>query len=418
MKRRSTLLGAYLSAALLSACAGNGSTFSSLTPAALTPQTARAQYGRSGSHGVGKNAQVEKVLYGFSGSPDGALPYTGRLTNVRGALYGTTLIGGANDRGAIFSISTSGAESVVYSFTGNPDGASPNGNLVSVGNTLYGTTSSGGANDKGTVFKIQCIVARCTETVLHSFGDGTGDGSSPSPDLTFVDGTLYGTTSQGGVSSTCLNGCGTVFKITTSGAYSRLYSFTGGSDGGSPHSGLVDLGGTLYGTTAGGGANGNGTVYKIGASGAESVIYSFAGSPDGQSPFSRLTRVAGILYGTTYTGGVKDRGTIYKITTSGTETVLYSFKGGRIDGQHPTSGGLTNVDATLYGTTDEGGPNDKGVIFALVRPSGPEIVLHNFTGNTDGADPETGLTAVNGTLYGTTYRGGASDKGTVYSLSF
>ena len=407
MKQATRILGACLSAALLSACGSNGSSFPSLTPVAM-----------NGAHAVGQNAQLEKVLYGFTGTPDAASPYTGRLTNVRGTLYGTTSVGGANDLGAIFSVTTSGAESVVYSFSGNPDGKDPNGNLVSVGNTLYGTTTSGGANDSGTVFKLQCIVARCTESVLHSFGGTTDDGNSPSTDLTDVNGTLYGTTTQGGGSTNCLNGCGTVFKVTASGAYSRVYSFTGGSDGDAPYSGLIDVGGTRYGTTVGGGANDSGTVYKIAASGAESVIYRFAGSPDGQSPFARLTHVAGTLYGTTYGGGAKDRGTIYKITTSGTETVLYSFKGGRNDGERPGTAGLINVGAMLYGTTDEGGATTRGVIFALVKPSGPELVLHSFMGKTDGADPETGLTNVNGTLYGTTRRGGASDKGTVYSLSF
>lgn len=166
MKRASTLLGACLSVALLSAC--GVSSFSSSTPVSVIPN------GHYGSHGVGKNAQFEKVFYSFTGSLDGDSPYTGRLTNMGGTLYGTTSSGGANNPGAIFNITRSGAESAIYSFSGNPDGKSPNSDLVSVGNTLYGTP----------------------------------DGASPESGLTSVGGTLYGTTHRGGA-----NDKGTVYAL-------------------------------------------------------------------------------------------------------------------------------------------------------------------------------------------------------------
>jgi uncharacterized repeat protein (TIGR03803 family) len=407
-----SFVGACVGAALLAACGGSNS-FSSSTPASVTPQTAsQVAYGRYGSHRAGKNAQMESVLHSFGGSGDGANPQAG-LINVGGTLYGTTGSGGAHFSGTVYNITTSGAESVVYSFAGSPDGIGPAADLTDVGDTLYGTTHDGGANGDGTVFKITCRIARCTESVLHSFA-GRPDGDNPESGLTKVGDTLYGTTRYGGAGG-CRLGCGSVFKITTSGAYSLLYSFTGSPDGAKPSAGLTDVGDTLYGTTPRGGANDKGTVYKITTSGAESVVYSFAGSSDGAEPRANVTNVEGTLYGTTALGGANDKGTVYKITAFGTETVLYSFAGGPTDGEFPSTG-LTNVGATLYGTTPHGGASGPGVIFAFVKPSGPEFVLHSFKGAPDGGLPESGLTDVGGTLYGTTFVGG-NGPGTVFSLS-
>src|SRR5579871_1685623 len=156
--------------------------------------------------------------------------------------------------------------------------------------------------------------AAVTETVLHSFG--TGDGEVVYAGLTNVKGTLYGTTIDGGAS-----GYGTVFKITTAGKESVLHSFTGSGDGAYPYGGLIDVKGTLYGTTlsAGGSAcysNGCGTVFKITTSGKERVVYSFKGGPgDGAFPEAGLTDVNGTLFGTTSSGGSSNLGAVFRVTT-------------------------------------------------------------------------------------------------------
>jgi uncharacterized repeat protein (TIGR03803 family) len=107
------------------------------------------------------------------------------------------------------------------------------------------------------------------EHIVHSFTGGS-DGANPIPGLINVGGTLYGTTSQGGGAMGCENGCGTVFKATPLGAESVLHSFASGSDGDSPQGDLINVGGTLYGTTFGGGGtgcggpgSGCGTVFKV-----------------------------------------------------------------------------------------------------------------------------------------------------------
>jgi len=353
----------------------------------------------------------ETVLYGFQGGSDGESPDAG-LTNVNGVFYGTTLAGGAKHDGTVFKVTASGAETVIHSFetgfgAGN-DGGIPAGGLANVNGVLYGTTEWGGATGNGTVFEITTSGA---ETVLYSFAGGS-DGAHPAAGLVGVNGVLYGTTNGGGTGSR-----GTVFRITTSGAETVLHSF--GSDGTPGFGAMTDVDGLLYGTTYIGGATacGCGNVFKITTSGEESVLYDFKGGSDGANPYKGLTEVNGALYGTTYEGGASNRGTVFKVTTSGKESVLYSFKGGS-DGANPESR-LVKIGDAFYGTTSSGGGcSDKGCGTAFkITESSAETVIHRFGEGNDGAGPAAGLTDVNGVLYGTTIGGGPSHDGTVFALS-
>jgi uncharacterized repeat protein (TIGR03803 family) len=147
----------------------------------------------------------------------------------------------------------------LHSFNG-ADGKEPHGSLLDVKGTFYGTTPSGGKYGDGTVFS---ITTGGKENVLYSFGASANDGEAPYAGLTDVNGTLYGTTSGGGGTS-CGGtvGCGTVFSVTTSGTEKVLHRFNG-TDGASPLAGLIDVSGTLYGTTLEGGSNGGGTVFAL-----------------------------------------------------------------------------------------------------------------------------------------------------------
>ncbi len=110
---------------------------------------------------------------------------------------------------------------------------------------------------------------------------------------------------------------GTVFKITTSGTETVLYNFAGQPhDGAYPSGRLINVGGTLYGTTANGGSDDMGTAYKITTSGAETVLHSFLDNPDGAQPFARLTLMNHVLYGTTAYGGAQGEGTFFSLTSS------------------------------------------------------------------------------------------------------
>jgi uncharacterized repeat protein (TIGR03803 family) len=261
----------------------------------------------------------ETVLHSFTGSPDGRYPCAALILDPEGDLYGTTAGGGTSDSGTVFEMDTAGKESVLYSFTGGADGNGPSGSLIRdrAGN-LYGTTYDGGAFALGTVFQLDTTG---NETVLHSFGSGE-DGQHPDAGLVQdAVGSIYGTTFWGGDS-----GLGTVFKLDTNRTESVLYSFTGEEDGAHPSASLVlDKANDLYGTaveggdlTCGGGT-GCGTVFKLDSTGEETVLHSFAGNHgnprDGTYPEGSLVRdAAGNLYGTTYSGG-KYRSSSYNVGT-------------------------------------------------------------------------------------------------------
>lgn len=365
--------------------------------------------GQPGPSAISPAASGYKVLFAFSGTK-GQFPGAG-LANLNGTLYGTTYGGGANSSGTVFKVTTSGTEKVVHSFKPGADGSSPGyGTLVYVSGAFYGTTETGGTFDLGTVFRVS---PTGTEKVLYSF-KGDKDGSRPFAGLTNVRGTLYGTTDFGGASND-----GTVFKITTSGVERVLHSFKDGADGANPTAGLTNVNGMLYGTTAKGGkpcALECGTVFKISSAGTERVLYAFKGPPhDGETPTGGLIDINGTLYGTTEYGGVGSSGggTVFKITTAGTEKVLHTFTPG--DAANPAYANLTGMKGSLYGVAWQGGVGF-GAVFKITA-NGTESVLHSFAAGSDGASPYGTLVVVNGKLYGTTQAGGsASGGGTVYTV--
>ena len=226
------------------------------------------------------------------------------------------------------------------------------------------------------------------ENVLHSFTGSPGDGASPWGGL-IIDssGTLYGTTAGGGA-----YGSGSVFELArSSGTYTEkvLYSFKAtGGDGADPEAGLImDSSGNLFGTTAGGGTYGSGSVFElVNSSGTytEKVLYSFQDYADGGYPSSGVIMdAAGNLYGTAVQGGAYGGGCVVELVNSSgnyTETVLYSFTYSGGDGYYPQSGLIIDTLGNLYGTTYFGGGAGYGTVFELVNSFGmyTENVLYNF----------------------------------------
>jgi uncharacterized repeat protein (TIGR03803 family) len=378
-------------------------------------------------------AQTFNVLYTFTGGADGRFPFAGLISDAKGNLYGTTLNGGSSacsdGCGVVFMVDETGSEKVLHHFTGTKgDGACPYAGLVRDAKAnLYGTTYYGGSGKCydgygygcGTVFKVD---KAGKETVLHSFTESGGDGTYPQTGLIQdAAGNLYGATYQGGASS-----YGTVFMLDKTGKETVLYGFSGSPDGAGP----VDFGylvrdanGSLYGTTAEGGASDVGTVFKLDKAGKETVLYSFTGTGgDGSYPIAGLLRdAAGNLHGTTETGGASGDGTVFMLDKTGKETVLYSFLGtGFADGAEPEAGLARDSKGNLYGTTSAGGSSGFGTVFKVGK-NGKETVLHSFA-YFDGAVPFAGLLRdANGNLYGTTeyggtYGGGPYGKGTVFEL--
>jgi uncharacterized repeat protein (TIGR03803 family) len=308
-------------------------------------------------------------------------------------------------------------ETVLHSFTGAPaDGTGPGALVINAQGNLYGTTASGGTADFGTVFQMDTTGL---ESVFYNFTGEGGDGADPATGLVLdAEGNLYGATTRGG-DPDCVGfrgTCGTVFKVNTHGEETVLYSFQKVVlDGANPYAGVsLDAQGNLYGTTYRGGYDhpGAGTAFKVDTAGNETVLHDFGSRGDGSYPWSNLVfDVQGNSYGTTaFTGGSTDThpgGTVFKIDTSGNETVLYSFQGNP-DGDFPLAGLVFDAQGNLYGTTYRGGAYDKGTVFKL-DANGNETVLHSFSGKEDGEHPQAGLLLDSqGNLYGTTENGGGA----------
>lgn len=349
-----------------------------------------------------------------STSVDGGLPVG--LVNSGALLFGVTKQGGAGNAGTIYSIGTNGANySTLYNFTNQPDGALPN-ELMLNGGTLFGTTTQGGiTNNYGIIFKIS--TNGTGYTILHQFTNDP-DGQRPAPGASLLLGgeTLYGTTLTGGS-----NDGGTIFKIDTNGVnYTILHHFTNSPDGFQPRGRLIQIGATLYGTTALGGSNGGGTVFKLNTNGSGySVIFNFSGGfPGAYSPWAGLTIGSNILYGVTTGGGPDDSGTIFSLSTNGGNfTILHSLTNNANihDGLQP-HGPLVLNGGTLYGTTLALGIGFGGTVFQLTTNGGGFTVLKDFIAATNGSNPD-GQIVLNGkTIYGTCSAGGPLTYGSTYRL--
>jgi uncharacterized repeat protein (TIGR03803 family) len=303
---------------------------------------------------------------------NGQTPAAGLVQARDGNLYGATVNGGQYGYGALFRMTTNAVISNLYNFdVASPtNGAYPQAALcVGSDGYLYGTTTTNGTGSPGgTIFKMSTNGGN----PVWSFPLTSSTGCVPLAGLVQgSDGVLYGTTSQGGAGSN-----GTIFRISTNGAdFFSLYSFTGGADGGYPIGGLVQgPDAQLYGTTsAGGNANvnlgqGYGSIFKITTDGAFTLLLDFDGTNGGSPEASLMVAGDGNLYGTANTGGIGSLfgsnnlftpiyGTIFQLTTNGTLTTLLSLDG-NYGGDAPHSTLWQGRDGGLYGTTSQGGTND------------------------------------------------------------
>jgi uncharacterized repeat protein (TIGR03803 family) len=164
-------------------------------------------------------------------------------------------------------------------------------------------------------------------------------------------------------------GQGTIFRVTTNGAFTVLTNFVG-TYGANPGA-TMTLGpdGCLYGSTFGGGLNGKGTVFKVTTNGALTTLVNFSAQTGG-NPASPLTfGPDGNLYGTASDGlNGTNLGNVFQLTTNGVLTTLARFV--NTNGKQPLTGVTFGPDGNLYGATCYGGPIGAGVIYRLkLRPT-------------------------------------------------
>ena len=376
---------------------------------------------------------VTNVIYSFAGDEDGEYADTDLAIDKAGNLYGTTVLGGDFGGGTVFQLSPTGSgwvHSVLYSFTGGPDGGEPyKGVTLDAEGNLYGTAVTGGSGscEGGCGVAYKLTHGTWTQTVIHAFTGGN-DGSGPGARLTIDgQGNLYGMAPTGGA-----NGLGTIYQIHPDGnnwTLNVIHTFTGGADGATGSAGQMLLrGGLLYGAATAGGIYGKGTVFELKPTQSGEwifkTIYSFRGQPDAGFPYGGLLfDPSGHLYGTTYYDGAYNLGSVYELFPQQTgewkERVLYSFQGGS-DGQNSISNLVFDATGNLYGTTSEGGLGS-GVIFGLTPAANAqwsESVAHSFQGPPDAAFAYNGMVAdAAGNFYGATVHGGGDGEGAIYKFT-
>lgn len=406
------------------------------------------------------------TLYAFcaeSGCTDGREPSAGLVMDADGNLFGTTLFGGDAGNGVAFVLTPNAARTKykykrLYSFCAQAscaDGADPEGALILDANgALYGTTMAGGAADGGVVFKLAPNPrhTKWTFSILYSFCAlaGCADGRLPQASLSYAgkesgapyDGIspLYGTASLAGAHSQ-----GVAFKLTPGAplwneeVLHHFCTLADCADGASPNAALtVGDAGLLFGTTYRGGGADTGTAFKL-ENTSLTVLHSFCASAhcaDGAFPASALHLDAqGNLLGTTFGGGAKGAdctdigvegcGTAFKLTQAGSLTVLHAFcaKKNCADGGYPLAGLLRGPSGDVFGATLYGGGNGldpgAGVVY---RIDGGTKTLYRFCKPddcSDGVEPEGDLIMdTDGNLFGTNlFLGAHGDGGTVFELT-
>lgn len=402
--------------------------------------------------------QTYNILFNFNQGQAGSEPIAGVTLDAGGNLYGTTTFGGSmagqclnrSGCGAVYKLVHRGSGWTMmplYMFQDGQDGADPWARVVfGPDGSLYGTTYSGGGSGCnqgydigcGTVFNLRppahpCVSVSCPwhETVLYRFTGGA-DGANPGAgDLTFDQaGNIYGTTMAGGS-----NGDGTVYKLTRSGntwSESVLHSFNGVQDGGRlPFGGVILVSGNLYGTTmcGSGGMCFGGMVYELSPSGSNfHSLTNFNGwsfseaslAPDGHGSF----------YGTTVSGGsgtcedqFEDNFGCGIVFHGAAESAFGDFPNSNPNSGLAGPAAPVSVDAAgnIYGSTSGDGAFSGGNVFKLTFDGSDwtYATLHDFGQvSNDGSFP-SGNIAVgsDGTLYGTTRRGGTSQAGVIWAVS-
>lgn len=391
--------------------------------------------------GRDSEAQMVTVLHTFTGaSGDGYSPSAPVIVAPDGTLYGTTYNGGDlsctlgfGGCGVVFEEKYSGGQwtySTIHEFNGVDDGCCQSSTLTrDRAGRLYGVTTGGSF---GKIFRLTpgATGKPWHFEILYTFQD-LSDGEFPLTPL-FIDGSgaIYGATPSGSLSS-CPNGCGAVFQIvppaTQGGAWTEntLYQFTGGSDGGTPDTMIMDRGGVIYGTTNYAGVvngecpSGCGVVFRLALSQSGawnySVIYTFTGHPDGNPLDSLFEDASGALYGLAYKINAGQE--IFKLTPpqssgeSWARTIVYTPKGGVT---YLTAG----AKGVLYGVETGDQDFNAGSLFQLTPQAGGGYTFKpvlNFNQNGPDRNPNAVLVGPSGTLYDT-MSGGSSDGGMVISV--
>jgi len=366
-------------------------------------------------------AATPTIVHVFDGL-DGGNPETGLVQGSDGNFYGTTVqiqdAQGNIQPGSIFRMTPQGVLTTLVTLSNST--ATVVGQLiVGADGNLYAATNGGGPQCSVSVPVTVCgAVIKLTLdgafSILYAFTDASS-GSFATSLIQGSDGNFYGTTSRGGD----LNcnpqgdppGCGEVFKLTSAGVLSVVYSFMGAADGGNPYNVIEGSDGNFYGTTN------YDTIFKLTSSGTLTTLVTLNGNSIPMAPL--VEGPDGNFYGTTVNGGANSAGTIYRITPGGTFTTLYTFGGTATDPGSPTSALIVGSDGNLYGAAP-GNLDSNTTVGSVFRisPSGSGYSVLALFSDPAPSGPEGQLLETSdGSLYGTLNTGGNGDLGGVFEMS-
>jgi uncharacterized repeat protein (TIGR03803 family) len=368
------------------------------------------------------HTQTISVLYNFADTgvgPSGFYSPGVLAQGQDGNVYTTSFAGGPSgespEAGTFFNMTPAGNLDLIYTFIndGSLTGCDPeSGVTLGTDGNYYGTTVICTPDNNGQVFQ---TTSSGPPAILYTFTGGSDGGTPIAAPIMGTDGNLYGTAIQGGDSN-----CGTVYKLTVAGVLTPLHEFDCAT-GAVPFAPLIQAtDGNFYGTTENGGTNGFGVVFKITADGTYSVLYNFDGTHGGGSSAPLIQGADGSFYGTATTGGTGtfgSRGVVFKLTPAGKIKVLHNFGATADDGNDPTTGLVQGTDGALYGVTQAGGTATLyGTIFRVKTNGKAYSVLYSFDGVSAGTPEIALLQHTNGSFYSFASEGGTLEGGAFYSL--
>jgi uncharacterized repeat protein (TIGR03803 family) len=386
---------------------------------------------------IASPAQTFTTLADFNLN-SGANPGSPLTQGLDGNFYGTAGNYGTYGAGAFIKMTPSGSLSYLYEFCLNddedcPDGAYPSGAVaLGIDGNFYGTTGGNLEAGTGSIYKITPAGSLTTLTNFTSCTAGVCS-ASPRYGVTLArTGEFYGPSLAGPNSPAAFDDL--IFAISSSGKFSNVLIVCPDQicpvDAGPSGTLLQASDGDLIGPGPGG-ANGWGAIYKMTSSGTPTVIYSFCDDStchDGEGANSPLAEnIAGDFFGTTVYGGAganctlsQGCGTAFRVPPGGSGILIkmhdFCSATGCADGSTPNAL-IQALDGNFYGTTSGGGNSaGDGTVFKLT-PGGLFSVIHRFSGP-DGANPITALLqGTDGNLYGTTSHGGTDGGGTIFRIS-
>ena len=388
----------------------------------------------------------------------------------KGDIFGTTSGGGAartNGIGTVFELTSAGVYQVLHVFgVTSTDGLDPLSPIIFDGSgDIFGTAAVGGANNGGMLWEITTSgtykdLRDFGGTITDASGGSSKDGTFPYAAIAFdTQGDLFGACQEGGPNSSSNGaGAGMIWEITAAGVYKDLHDFggtvtnadgTSGPDGLAPSSGvLLDTSGNIYGTAGSGGPNYvsgsltalGGMLWELTSTGDYKDLHDFGGELtldpsgtvlDGVGPNGVIARdSAGDLYGVNYAGGAYNGGDLWTLYVSGRYSTLHDFGGSLddvLDGSVP--GGVSiDPNGNLYGLTTQGGryaaSPSAGILWKYGQSGYTD--LHDFNGTItepsgstepDGRQPVGAVVSDTfGNLYGTTTQGAADGQGDLWKM--